>query len=111
MATGTFDGVSFEIYNRPLRKEADSLVEDTFIPYSGDGIVYRHLGGKLPRKWVYQIYTADQATFLALEAKRNSSATLTTTKDGTVTATLKRLDRSDEEWSGETDGIAEFWEG
>ncbi len=109
MATGTFDGVEFEIYSKPLRKEADSLVEDTPVPYSD--ITYRHLGGKLPRRWVYRVYTASQAAWLALEAKRNTSATLTTTKDGTVTATLKRLDREDEEAGGETTGTAEFLEG
>ncbi len=105
-ATGNFDGVDFEIESRPVSGSAGSNVSVRPIP-GGDN-AYVDLGGQLPKKRRYRIYTATVAAFAALEAKRGSQGTLTTTAFGTCTAILENVDWDDQAPGGETNGYAEF---
>lgn len=106
MATATFDGVEFEIEARPVSGSASALVSVRQIP-GGDNS-YVDLGGRAPKQRRWRIYTADVATFQALEAKRGVEGTLTTTAFGTHTAVLMRVDLDDQNWDGVCNGLAEF---
>lgn len=106
MATANFDGVDFEIESRPVSGSAAALVSVRHVP--GGNEVYVDLGGQLPRRRRFRVYTEDVATFEALEAKRGVQGTLTTTAFGTHTAILEQVDWDVQEWSGECNGYAEF---
>ncbi len=106
MATATFDGVDFEVVSDPLEMESGAEVSVRHIP-GGDNN-YIDLGGKLPDRVRYQVYTPTQAAWTNLKAKRGVTGTLATTRDGTVTATLLSARRVKVWPGGETEGFVEF---
>ncbi len=106
MATGSFDGVDFEVISDPLEVESSAEVSIRHIP-GGDNN-YIDLGGQLPERVRYQVYTSTQAAWTNLKAKRGITGTLTTTRDGTVTATLISARRLKVWPGGQTEGSLDF---
>ena len=106
MATGSFDGVDFEIESQPVSGSAGALVSVRQIP--GGDSAYIDVGGKTPKRPRWRIYAEDTDAWAALEAKRGVEGTLTTTAFGTHTAVLERLDFDYQNWDGVCNGFAEF---
>jgi DNA circularisation protein N-terminus len=105
MATGTFNGVSFEVLQDPMTRSGGIEVTERHIP--GGDTSYIDYAGKTLEHVHVTAYCANTATYANLRAARGVSGTFVYV-DGSLSAMLLSADRTLLNPGGDSEVALEF---